>query len=65
MNNDKNCHDCVYAEYIGPDKLRCKKKKYDTETKSCFVPKRRDYTFEEMRARCTGGQEDESTRTDL
>lgn len=65
IDNEKNCHDCCYAKHIGPDKLRCTNKKYDIETKSCFVPKRIDYTFEEMRAKLNGGQNDDSTRTDL
>ena len=36
---EKNCHDCYYATKINTDTYRCRRKKYDIEKKTCFVPK--------------------------
>lgn len=35
-----NCHDCYYATKINTDTYRCRRKKYDVEKKTCFVPRK-------------------------
>lgn len=39
---ETNCHDCYYATKINTDTYRCRRKKYDVEKKTCFVPRKED-----------------------
>lgn len=39
---ETNCRDCYYATKINTDTYRCRRKKYDVEKKTCFVPRKED-----------------------
>ena len=39
---EKNCRDCYYATKINTRTYRCRRKKYDVEKKTCFVPRKED-----------------------
>ena len=43
---EKNCHDCYYATKINTDTYRCRRKKYDVEKKTCFVPRKEEVDIE-------------------
>lgn len=36
---EMNCHDCYYATKINTDTYLCRRKKFDVEEKTCFVPR--------------------------
>lgn len=35
----KNCDNCYYATKTASGSYKCRRKKYDTEQKTCFAPK--------------------------
>lgn len=56
--NETNCHDCYYATKINTDTYRCRRKKYDVEKKTCFVPRKEDADGERKDGAEIEGKED-------